>query len=185
MEVSASGNRQITEHFNEKELYSKSYDAPPSHYLNDNLVNALEYIRTYVGQPVYVTSTFRTTRSNALAGGANNSEHLTGNAVDFYIADTNVLHQIQDEILSGESLKFLLREQYGINGFGLYDNFMHIDCRASETIWDNRTSSNGWWQSIVSSIKHNEDGMNDWKRPLISIVIVIVVIIMILIALRR
>ena len=76
MIIYPNSNRQITDNFTESELYSKSADASTSHYLDDDVIFALQIIRTNYNLPIRVTSTYRTPTANTLVGGVKNSRHL-------------------------------------------------------------------------------------------------------------
>lgn len=172
MQICKDSHTQVTANFSSQELYSQSYNAPDCHYLNDNVINALQYLRLRYNCPVKVTSTFRTSAANSAAGGAKSSKHLTGNAIDFAFTKKSILRQAQKD-MQGDELKNILA-QFGVNGLGLYDNFIHIDYRTSPALWDNRTSS-GLLASISASLNNNEDGLLDWIKPLTSILIVIII----------
>lgn len=47
--------------------------------------NLLDPIREKFAAPLIITSGYRTEELNALVGGACNSQHMTGEAVDFYL----------------------------------------------------------------------------------------------------
>ncbi len=134
-----NSNRQITKNFTEKELFSKSPDAPDSHDLSDRAINGIQIIRDYFGVPVYVTSTYRTEQHNKSIGGASNSQHLKSTAIDGTFKDDAIMAKYHAEIESQGPLYQKLIAA-GILGFGLYDNFFHIDSRAVATpvVWDNR-----------------------------------------------
>ena len=50
--------------------------------VSEELLQKLERIRTHYGNPMRVASALRCAYWNTLSGGASNSEHLTGEAVD-------------------------------------------------------------------------------------------------------
>ena len=149
MEICKSDNYNIYAHFNIHEFYSKSPDAPDCHYLNDIVMEAVNYIREYYGVPVVITSTYRTKYHElVLLGKSHTGEHYEGNALDFKILDADAMkdYQHQVETASGEVYTHL--RQLGVRGFGLYDEFNHIDARSvggshtdafgSYAFWDNR-----------------------------------------------
>jgi uncharacterized protein YcbK (DUF882 family) len=124
-------NIQLTENFLESELYSTDPNAPDSHYLDDRVVQALQYIRTLTGKPIRVTSTYRSPEYNALIGGSESSQHLYGRAIDFQWITNNEdeLTRFHTELDSeGSQLKEDLYN-IGVRGFGYYKTFVHIDTR--------------------------------------------------------
>lgn len=107
------------------------------HSLNDSnhftlidyeLVLTLEAIRFRFDLPIYVTSGFRTTKSNELVGGATESFHTLGMAYDFSIHEIDmkeVFEYIKERATKKENLFSI------IGGIGFYPkrNFIHIDSR--------------------------------------------------------
>lgn len=71
--------------------YCDGFPAEPQ----QKLVALLQKIRDHYGKPVIRESGLRCQRWNALQGGAANSRHMTGQAMDFYIPGVN-----PEEILS-------------------------------------------------------------------------------------
>lgn len=86
----------------------------------------MERVREYLGnQPLIVTSWFRTHKYNSQIGGANNSYHLLGIAVDF-----KPIHMSADEAYS------LLDNWHGDKGgLGVYPKHIHIDLRGVKARW--------------------------------------------------
>ena len=192
MIIRKGDNTQLTEHFKTSEFFSKSPDAPNEHYLDDALIGAAELIRRYFGVPVRVNSSFRTKAHNKAIGGKSNSMHLSGKALDLsFPGNHDKLLKYHQEILTKGDLYKQLR-QAGINGFGLYDNFLHIDTRPSGkhqdsygtySFWDNRTwtkkktSITDYWNALNDS----EDGNLDNNKLidgtiLISLLIIFIVL---------
>ena len=146
MIIDKNTNRQLTANFYESEFYSKSFNAPSSHFLNENLVSAVQYIRTTYGVPIEITSSFRTTEHSLAIGSSLTSQHNTGEAIDFkFLADNNtdIIQGFNKSIEDRDSM-FLELQAFGINGFGIYDGFIHIDSRLNE-------------QSGGSTFNHNSE----------------------------
>lgn len=134
MIIQRDGIRQITLNFTEKELYSKSKDAPYSHFLDNNVVAALQVIRQFYGRKIRVTSSYRTEKGNKDVGGVKSSRHLTGHALDFVFEGGN--KEFNKEIKSkGPLFEALL--SLGVDGFGMYDSFNHIDVNSVNTVGSN------------------------------------------------
>lgn len=129
----------ISANFTADELYSKSPDAPQSHYLSDTTIKGAQIIRDWVGEPVYINSSYRTAAHNAAVGGGTASQHLTGNALDLSFK-TEAAKQIVLDDFAQKGLLYQKLKFNGIRGFGLYDNFVHIDSRPTVDAvrWDNR-----------------------------------------------
>lgn len=96
------------------------------------LAGALEVIRAAVGKPVQVISGYRCPAHNRKVGGAVNSRHTWGDAVD-----------IQVQGMSGEELRNLVeqliaRKQLPDGGVGTYSKkvlTLHYDLRGIRARW--------------------------------------------------
>lgn len=135
--ITRNGTAMVRDNFSEQELYSNSWDAPDSHYLSDNTLDALQAIRDWSGQPMRVTSTYRTPAHNAASGGATNSQHLYGKAIDAQWVYNNAfwVEAFRNEMKCRGPLYDIL-QGLGINGLGFYDTFLHIDDRETFAAWD-------------------------------------------------
>lgn len=87
------------------------------------LAEALEPLRRGMGKPIIVTSWLRTPESNRAVGGASNSSHLTGKAIDCYCPFLNIQE-------FGEYVN-----PRWTGGLGFYSTHLHLD------IWPYRR----WW----------------------------------------
>jgi len=125
---------QVTSSFKLNEFFCKCPDfVKTSHLLDFRLITAVQAVRDYYQMPVYITSSYRTLFCNAKSGGAHNSYHLTGRALDF--SCPNINSRIKDDISAKGKLYSSLRS-IGINGFGFSDSFIHFDVRTAGSIID-------------------------------------------------
>lgn len=94
--------------------------------VSEKLVDLLEEIRTKVGKPIIIMSGKRCEKHNAEVGGAKNSQHVLGNAVDIKIKDMTA-HDVQGylETVFGDR----------IGGLGSYKTFTHVDVREGHARW--------------------------------------------------
>jgi hypothetical protein len=86
---------QISKNFNLTELISsetalrKKIDNTPSEEVVKNLLslvlNVLQPLRDKYGKPINITSGYRSPKLNSAIGGAKNSQHCLGQAVDFTV----------------------------------------------------------------------------------------------------
>lgn len=98
-------------------------DAPP---MRKDLLEKLEALREEWGQPLRPTSGTRCKLRNddPSVKGAPKSEHLFGNAVDFYFSSPKDLERFVS-----------LAEKFGFTGIGHGNGKVHIDCRKYPARW--------------------------------------------------
>lgn len=85
----------------------------------------MEHIRKLLGnQPVYVNSWIRTKRHNQNVGGASNSRHLFGDALDIWLPNMSPVYIYQK-----------LDSKHSNGGLGLYKTHVHIDFRGHKARW--------------------------------------------------
>jgi len=184
----------ISPNFVANEFYSKSADAPDCHSLDDSLVQAVQFIRTYYNIPICITSTYRTATGNSLIGSSSTSQHRqpTG-AVDFQACNKKerdylvgqLYQQFKDKGEVYQELRTL-----GINGFGFYDSFVHIDPRTEYSgevaFWDNTsgkfgdTTLDGKKKNIIRRFLNSigsEDGFKDYISDFITTLVIVIVIV--------
>lgn len=86
----------------------------------------LQQLREDLNTSIKVTSWYRCPAHNAAVGGASKSTHLLGSATDLQVSGMS-----PDEVADACD---------HFNGLGRYDNFTHIDSRATnQARWDKRT----------------------------------------------
>ena len=118
----------------EHEFFSKCIDFTDSvHPFDDTLFKAAMIIRYFTKQPVIINSSYRTPICNKNCGGAPNSYHLLGKALD--LNRGLALVAVTADIESKGPLYRSLR-QCSINGFGISPDFLHIDTRALDSTPD-------------------------------------------------
>jgi hypothetical protein len=187
--------------FTHKELHPNSnsnlsdQNLPDVIYLTDEVINGLQAIRQFYNVPIKINSTARTAEfQENLKGGATNSKHLSiapeylSSAVDWvFVNDTDKKYHLDfhNQILKNGPLRIHL-ENLGLKGFGLYDNFNHIDGgqRENLAIWDKRVSTKGnnsYIDSFVGNITNlananqDEDGIEDAKQGLKNNLVFVVI----------
>lgn len=133
-------NTHVTPHLSWKELACK--DAARTPYpeewkLSRALPLAVEFerIRAAVGKPIVIGSAYRTRAHNRAIGGARNSQHVQGRALDLYPPQgwsVDRLYQVIRRVAAEPGSR--------LNGLGRYDRFVHVDIRAPRadgrlTVW--------------------------------------------------
>ena len=91
--------------------------------MNPVFMDRLQVLRDIYGAPLTIVSGYRCPRHNKDVGGAFNSDHLRGEAVDLRVSDktSNELYRLRE-------LAFRL----GFNGIGLGKSQLHIGLRPGE-----------------------------------------------------
>lgn len=98
--------------------------------ISQTLLEALNRIREELGQPILITSGFRCRKHNAAIGGAVNSRHMAGDAVDIRPASgTEEDLELLFEVCGRENAIVGL-------GDGRHKGFVHVDCRpGTRKVW--------------------------------------------------
>jgi len=113
---------QLTDNFNLQEFTSPDTNEVK---IDNRLVEICQELRNKIGT-LTVTSGYRTALHNRRVGGASNSYHLRGLAVDISPRRLDML----PELFS------LATGVWDINGLGLYNKHIHIDIREKgRVIW--------------------------------------------------
>lgn len=81
------------------------------------IVHCLQPIRDKIGKPMIITSGYRNAKVNKLVGGVDNSQHCTGQAVDFTIPGETISGIIFKIQTMGIEFDQLINE---------YDKWVHI-----------------------------------------------------------
>lgn len=128
LEVSANDNRGVAANFKAKEFFNSS-NGLESHPIAQEVIDAVQYIRSLKGVPIRITSTYR---NFVPSGGAKVSAHMMAQAVDFQFAveqevrDTIMIELREDFDKKGPIFQELVT-RFGVSGVGMYDSFVHLD----------------------------------------------------------
>ena len=94
-------------------------------FMEHDLLVKLDALRHAMNHPLYIVSGYRSEKHNKAVGGAKNSYHLKGRAVDI---SWRMLDARQKRRLVTEALHL------GFGGFGFYSTFIHLDS-GSPRVW--------------------------------------------------
>jgi len=122
--LARDGEKNLSEHFRVREF--ACHDGSDKILISDETVRILEAIRTYFGQPVTITSGYRTAAYNASpkVGGAKNSQHVKGTAAD-----------IKVEGVPSWAVAGYVEAEHPIHGIGYYSTWVHVDSRGYKVLW--------------------------------------------------
>jgi len=156
MRIHENDNNKVSNNFTEKEYYNASYGTDGSPFeFSDTTINGGQIIRDYFNVPMKVTSSYRTVKHELSKNRSGKGYHTLKKASDYVFLDDDTLYKYHKEILERGNLYKKLR-QAGINGIGLYDNFLHIDSRESGNTIDTNYGSFAFWDNRTWSKKKTQ-----------------------------
>lgn len=117
------GNKKLSTNFRVREFACSDNSDPI--FIDTDLVNILQKIRTHFGKSVTITSAYRTPTKNKAVGGETYSQHLYGRAADIKVTG------VTPKKVAAYA-ETLLKNKGGI---GTYSSFTHIDVRATKSRW--------------------------------------------------
>ena len=97
----------------------------------ENLTETLflvDAVRKYYGKPVTITSAYRCPEYNKLCGGASQSWHMQGYAIDFVVMGV-ASYKVRDLLIKWRN------EGTFKGGVGRYSTFTHVDTRGGNATW--------------------------------------------------
>ena len=115
------GNKAISTNFKVREFACQDGSDPV--FVSEKLANILQAIRNHFGQPVNITSGYRTASHNKKVGGAAYSQHLYGMAADIVVTG----------VKASDVADYAEKLLPGTGGIGRYKDFTHIDVRKEKS----------------------------------------------------
>jgi len=122
---------KLSTNFSLDEFASADGAAPNGEVLKNltELAKNLEVLRKHLGQPIRVTSGFRSKEHNKKIGGALNSFHVLGMAADIQVA------KVKPEDVA-KAIELLIKEgKMKEGGLGVYRTWVHYDFRGTKARW--------------------------------------------------
>jgi uncharacterized protein YcbK (DUF882 family) len=122
---------KLSTNFSLDEFASADGTAPSGEVLKNltELAKNLEVLRKHIGQPIRVTSGFRSREHNRKIGGATNSFHVLGMA-----ADIQVSKMTPEQV--AKAIELLIAEgKMKEGGIGIYKTWTHYDHRGTKARW--------------------------------------------------
>ena len=122
--LNIDGNKNLTKNFKVKEFICK--DGSDKIIIDLHIVEKLQFIRDYINKPIKIISGYRSEKYNQQVGGAKDSYHVKGRAVDIQVDGFDIYKLA---IIAGMT---------GFSGIGLYkkQNFIHLDNREKLLMWE-------------------------------------------------
>lgn len=117
------GNKKLSTNFRVREFACTDGSDPI--FIDSDLVNVLQKIRSHFGKSVTITSAYRTPTKNKAIGGTTYSQHLYGKAADIKV------NGVTPKKVSQYAEKLLPN----CGGIGTYGTFTHIDVRKTKARW--------------------------------------------------
>jgi lysozyme family protein len=114
--------RQLSKNFHSREFVCKCGKCDGGFVL-PRLLKVLQKMRDEFGRPVQISSGFRCPEHNRRIGGAADSQHTQGTAVDMNCPGVPVSKMVR------------VAEQCGADGIGRYSNRIHVDVRGKKARW--------------------------------------------------
>ncbi len=117
------GNKKLSTNFKVKEFACTDGSDPI--FIDSDLVNVLQKIRSHFGKSVTINSAYRTPTHNKKVGGTLYSQHLYGKAADISVKS------VPPKKVAAYA-ETLLKNKGGI---GTYSTFTHVDTRSVKARW--------------------------------------------------
>lgn len=121
--LAKDGNKKLSTNFKVREFACTDGSDPI--FIDSNLVNVLQKIRTHFGTSVTITSAYRTPGRNKAVGGQTYSQHLYGKAADIKVKG------VSPKTVAAYVEKIMPKS----GGIGIYNSFTHIDTRSTKARW--------------------------------------------------
>lgn len=122
--LAKDGEKYLSENFKVKEF--RCQDGSDPIFVDDDLVDIVQKVRTNFGKAVTITSAFRTASHNKKVGGATYSQHCYGMAADIKVSGVSA-SAVADYI------ETLIPNTGGI---GRYSTWTHVDTRKTKSRWN-------------------------------------------------
>ena len=117
--------KKVSKHIGYHEVACRHCGKHPPQGMDPKVLELFEAIREAAGgSPIHINSGYRCPVHNKNVGGAKNSQHMRGTALDLTPRHISVkaLHRIADRLNAK-------------GGVGLYRTFVHVDTRGRKSRW--------------------------------------------------
>ena len=164
---------QLSKNFSSSELVSASHPEKGMAYFefDERLIQIAQFLRDRIGSPIRINSAYRNKDYNASVGGASNSMHLYGKAID--LSGSGLVSFVQNAYDKKTSDWYHL-VSLGVNGLGIYDSFVHLDTRAGRFAFWSKKKVEGNFEDVNEGNTNTEK--MGWEFPLMILVALYLVI---------
>jgi len=126
--------KQRSKNFHDREFVCRDGSYIP---MKEKAIEMIQAVRDELDKPIIINSAYRSPAYNKKIGGAPASKHMLAEAIDFSVPGMRPV-DVYAVVLYVVQTKFK-----NLGGIGLYDTFVHVDCRNSATRWDLRKGTKG------------------------------------------
>ena len=104
----------------------RGYEAYKDLWVKEKLIERLDLLRGFVGEPLSVTSGYRCPKYNDKVGGVEVSQHMRSAAADLRLPKK----------MSRSEFNYLCKRVFHDGGVGTYPTFTHVDVRGHKARWN-------------------------------------------------
>lgn len=126
--------KHLSQHILSSEVECRRCDLGSVQKISKDLLNRFEQVRTDFGHPIRITSAYRCSAHNKIIGGAKNSQHIFGNALDIQPQTFSSAAQLERLFSSCEKYFSSIGDARKRSP-SLPSNFVHVDTRSDKRRW--------------------------------------------------
>lgn len=137
----------------------------PSEFLPATIrvLKVADQVRRFVGEPLRLTSGYRPRETNAHVGGASNSSHIYGAAVDLRVS-AMAPPGSNERLRLGGALAWI-GDSEEVGGLGIYFGNIHIDVRIPNK------RRRAWWATTAKPAPKSAKVREEWMKALMGTVV--------------
>lgn len=126
--------KHLSQHVLTSEVECRRCELGSVQKISKNLLKKFEMVRSDFGGPIRITSAYRCSTHNKVIGGAKNSQHIYGNALDLQPLNFSSSSQLERLFSSCEKYFSSIGDARK-RSKSLLSNFVHVDTRTDHRRW--------------------------------------------------